>query len=184
MDEVVEVLEFRENKLLFLGVPMILTTRKFMATIQETMEEILGRRGAMALMERAAHKAAYEFALSQAKSFGLRGEKILRKYLSIASRRGWGRFDIKSIDLESGKCEVEIRNSYCEEFKRGTESKGYVWVGAIRGIMAYCLESMNKSMKLSGRETECIAKGDELCRVVVRPVDASTNEAKNQSFIE
>ena len=69
---------------------MILTTREFIALIQKTVEEVVGENAAAVIMYRAGFKAGYSFARAQSIEFNVKGGDVLRKYLEIASKRGWG----------------------------------------------------------------------------------------------
>ena len=72
LDEILKMLKLNgEGRLLLKNVPMILTTREFIALIQKCAEEILGLSGAATLMFRAGFQAAYNFAKAQAEIYNL-----------------------------------------------------------------------------------------------------------------
>ena len=90
LKELLDKLGLDDAGRLVLGdVPMIITTREFVALVQKVAEEVLGAGGAATLMYRVGSQVAYDFAKAQARIFGLKGFEILEKYLEIADVRGW-----------------------------------------------------------------------------------------------
>lgn len=169
--EVAELLSLDPSgRLLFKGkVPMILTTREFIALIQKTIEEVVGENAAAVIMYRAGFKAGYSFARTQSIEFGVRGVDILRKYLETASKRGWGEFTLQSYDI-SERIVVEVRGSYGEEWGNVGRRVCHIWRGALAGIAQYIADDMNLKIKMKGTEEKCVAEGSECCIITAEPV--------------
>ena len=158
-----------EGRLLFGSTPMILTPRFLFKHIQETLEELGGEGMTSAVMTRAGFKAGYGFAEAQAKLFGLRGAPVFKKYVRIASFRGWGKFEILEFDPEVPRARVRIYASYGEEQKGRGRAACYIWRGAIAGILQYIADSEGREVRVAGREEMCVAKGDPYCEIVAEP---------------
>jgi len=172
LKELLGKLSLDEQGRLVLGnVPMIITTREFVALVQKIAEEILGNMGAATLMYRVGFQAAYSFAEAQAKLFGLRGFEVLEKYLSIASVRGWwSGYEIVELSEEPLKAVVRLYNTIAEEWKGAGRTVCHLWRGGLAGIVKFVADAMGKKVNVRGVEKACIAKGDPYCEIVVEQV--------------
>lgn len=172
LQELLSQLRLDEAGRLVLGdVPMIITTREFVALVQKVAEEVLGDMGAATLMYRAGSQSAYDFAKAQARLFGLKGFEILEKYLTMAGVRGWwSRFEIVERSEEPLRVVVRFWNTIAEEWGNVGRPVCHLWRGCLAGILKYIAESMGKEVEIRVRETACIAKGDEYCEMVAEEV--------------
>ncbi|RLI13988.1 hypothetical protein DRO33_00185 [Candidatus Bathyarchaeota archaeon] len=172
LQELLSRLELDEQgRLILNGIPMIITTREFIALVQKIAEEVLGEMGAATLMYRAGFQAARSFAEAQARIFGLRGFDILDKYLEVASVRGWwSRYEVLERSEEPLRVRVRLYNTIAEEWGTAGRAVCHLWRGGLAGIVKFIAESMGKQVDVRGREVACIAKGDPYCEIVVEQV--------------
>jgi len=169
LKRVLSKLDLDEYGRLVLGdTPMVLTTRFFIAQIQKTAEEITGVNGAAALMYRAGFKGGYYFAERQAKLFGLKGFEILEKFISIASVRGWwSKYEIIEFNENPLRVVMRFYNTIAEEWGNVGRAVCHMWRGSLSAIMKYIMDSTGKQVKVVGKETKCMAKGDSYCEIII-----------------
>ncbi len=158
-----------DGRLVLDGYPMILTTRNYIAFIQQSVEEVLGVNAARTVMYRAGFKSGYMFAQHQSDIFKVKGGDILKKYLHDASLRGWGSFKIVSFDPDTPRAEVRIDASIAEEWKEAERSVCHSWRGGIAGILQFIADTSGLDVRIVAREPKCIAKGDPYCLIVGEP---------------
>ncbi|RLI31608.1 hypothetical protein DRO48_00250 [Candidatus Bathyarchaeota archaeon] len=161
-----------EGRLFVDGIPALILTRSFLALIQQTMEELIGERGAALIFYRAGFRGGYNLAKSL-KAYGLKPPAILQACLHTASLRGWGVFGVAELDLKKPKVDVVVRASPAEEMKGRNKPACHLICGFIAGIMQYLAEMCGKNVKIRGTEKKCIAKGDQYCEIVAEPPHAS-----------
>jgi len=158
-----------EGRLLLDDVPLILAPRYFIAQLQKTMEELAGERAAATMAYKAGFTSGYYFAEKQSKIFGVSGREILQTYLNIASRRGWGKFTIVEYDQEKLTAKITIQASIAEEWGNVGRPVCHMWRGGIAGILQYIADTTGKKIRIVGKETKCIAKGDPHCEIIAQP---------------
>ncbi len=163
--------EDKHGRLMLGDVPMIITTREFLALIQKVAEEVLGEMGAATLMFRAGSQSAYNFAEAQARLYGLKGFEILEKYLEMASVRGWwGKHEIVERSEEPLRVVVRFWNTIAEEWGNVGRAVCHMWRGGLAGILKYIAKSAGKEVEIRVQETACIAKGDPYCEMVAEAI--------------
>ncbi len=166
--ELLDKLRLDDAGRLVLGdVPMIITDREFIALIQKVAEEVLGEGGAATIMYRAGYISAYSFSEAHAKLFGISGFDILRKYLELASVRGWwSKHEIVELSEEPLRVVVRFWHTVAEEWGNVGRPVCHMWRGGLAGILRYVAESMDKKVEIRVRETACVAMGDPYCEMV------------------
>jgi predicted hydrocarbon binding protein len=115
-----------------------------------------------------------EFAASN-ENGGLR--EILESLLNSFTSYGWGRMEILSCDEENLEVSFRVYSSiYGEEYANYFKSEkmrsypacpyGY----AVEGVLSVFSERKGKPGTFFSNELKCIAKGDEYCEFVVKPL--------------
>lgn len=149
-------------------VPMILTTRDHMTQIQKSCEGILGKEKMMEVMYQSGFEGGYDFSTAIASMSELKGEQIFDEYLRIASVRGWGRFKMVKMDVDTGEFILQIQSSLAEEFQPGEGKVCHIWRGIFAGVVQTVLESLEKTGTLKSEETKCMADGDPYCEIQIK----------------
>ena len=94
----------------------------------------------------------------------------MEQYLGSMTCRGWGRFEIESLDPAAGRGIFSFHNSALALELGATGNAVCLWTaGAMAGAMQAILEAEGVDLKVVGREVECLSAGAGCCRIVVEP---------------
>lgn len=96
--------------------------------------------------------------------FNYSDEEIVAFMCKMGGEIGWGRFEVEEFDKEGKELVIVVRNSPFAEVY-GPSDRGVCHM--IRGVVAGMATGIFGG-EVSSEETLCRAKGDELCRFVVR----------------
>ncbi|HEU4689969.1 MAG TPA: DUF5943 domain-containing protein, partial [Vicinamibacterales bacterium] len=91
--------------------PMILVPRHFFLNNHLAIERALGEERYAELLFDAGHRSAYVWCEMEAKTHGLRGLEVFHHYMRRLSQRGWGQFQVQSVDAQTGHARVDVHNS-------------------------------------------------------------------------
>ena len=158
-----------DNHLLLEGVPMILTPRWFFVGIMKQVIEQAGPEIAQRIYYEAGFDGAYKWCNVQIGK-GLGGRSVMEQYLGSMTHRGWGRFEIVSLDETQGRGLFWFYESAMAlEYGRSGHG-GCTWVsGAVAGGVQAILNHAGSDLKVRGRETKCLSEGKPHCEFVVEP---------------
>jgi predicted hydrocarbon binding protein len=96
--------------------------------------------------------------------FNYTDEQIVAFMCKMGGEIGWGRFDVEKLDPDSHELIIAVRNSpFAQAY--GSSDKGVCHM--IRGVLAGLAAGIFGT-EVTSEETLCLAKGDELCRFVLR----------------
>ncbi len=96
--------------------------------------------------------------------FNYSDEQIVAFMCKMGGEIGWGKFEVEKLDTEGKELIVTVRDSaFAEAY--GPSDKAVCHM--IRGVMAGMAAGIFGT-EVSSEETACGAKGDELCRFVLR----------------
>lgn len=159
-----------ENRLVLDNVPMVLMPLWFFAGIMKRVEAEAGPGIVAKVYYDAGYDGAYRWSKVQIEN-GLKGSAVLEQYLNSMTNRGWGRFEIASLDEIGGRAIFRLYNSAMALEQGRTDAARCLWVpGAMAGSMQAILESSGSVLKVGGREVRCLSTGQPFCEVVVEPV--------------
>lgn len=96
--------------------------------------------------------------------FNYSDEEIVAFMCRMGGEIGWGRFEVEKFDKAGKELVIIVKNSpFAEAY--GTADEGVCHI--IRGVMAGMAAGIFGS-DVNSEETLCVAKGDALCRFVLR----------------
>ncbi len=96
--------------------------------------------------------------------FNYSDEEIVAFMCRMGGEIGWGKFEVEKFDIERKELVITVRNSpFAEAY--GPSDNGVCHM--IRGVMAGLSAGIFGS-EVRSEETLCRAKGDELCRFVLK----------------
>jgi len=161
-----------EQRLMLDSVPMVLMPRWFFVAIKRQVEELCDPETARQVYYRAGWEGATKWVQVQMDQAGLSGRAVLEQYMNSASLRGWGRLKITEYDEAAARVVVTLANSAVAE-ESGQTGRAVCdhLPGSIAGAFNAILERAGCPKKLTGREINCLAKGDDRCEFEVGPVD-------------
>ena len=167
-EDIAEALEFdkEEGVLSFQGVRYFLLRPETMVAFQKAAERELGER-ASDLMFRSGFAGGSASSRKYREVFGMSEEETARYMCDMGSSLGWGRFSL--VELDEGRLSVEVRNSV---FAQGYGSSAAPVCHFTRGVLAGLGETVLGG-DVEAVEELCLARGDGLCRFLVRKADLS-----------
>ena len=161
----------KKHRVLFGGVPMILTPRWFFVNVQKELEKAGGLKLAKEVYYRAGFESAYKFCQTLRKAERIAGNRTVRAYLDSMSLRGWGKFKILLLDEEKGKGIFRLyQSAFGEEYGSVGRMVCHCWPGAMAGAVQEIIDTHGLDLQVKGRESKCKAKGDSYCEFIVAPI--------------
>jgi predicted hydrocarbon binding protein len=161
-----------EQRLMLDSVPMVLMPRWFFVAIKRQVEELCAPETARQVYYRAGWEGATKWVQAQMDQAGLSGRDVLEQYMNSASLRGWGKLKVTEYDEDAARVVVTLANSaVAEEIGQTDRAVCDHLPGSIAGAFHAILQRAGRPKKLSGRETNCLAKGDDHCRFEVGPTE-------------
>lgn len=160
-----------DHRLMLDSVHMVLMPRWFFGAIMRCVQEAAGEAVARKVYYDAAYEGAYKWGQAQAEK-GLTGQEIMEQYLGSLSIRGWGGFEMLSMDLEKGRGVFRLKNSAtAQELGRPGSDTCYQMPGAVAGAFQLILDMAGSHLKVEGREVTCLSKDDPYCEYVVEAIE-------------
>ena len=106
--------------------------------------------------------------LSKAEALGLKTPQTMPEFVRVAveeTNMGFGRIQVDELNLESGLASVSISNSFeSEPIASSTKPACIFTLSYLEGIFS---QPIAKDVR--GKEIDCRAKGDKLCRFTLLP---------------
>ncbi|HDJ89980.1 MAG TPA: hypothetical protein ENG40_04730 [Thermoprotei archaeon] len=158
------------NRLLLSGVPVIIISRKFFAGLQKSIEEIFGVMGTKIAFHRVGYNFGYKFAEKQLRRKNLTSRDIVRALFRLSMQRGWGFFELISLDEEKMEARFRISRSYGEEYGNVGRDVCYIWQGIFMGVLQAIANFHGKNIRIRCNEEKCVGKGDPYCEFLLFPL--------------
>jgi len=141
---------------------MILVPRHFFLNNHLAIEGALGEQRYAELLFDAGHRSAYVWCEMEAKTHGFQGLEVFHHYMRRLSQRGWGQFEVRSVDAETGHARVHVRNSVFARGQRNAKAC-YMFRGWFCGSLEYVAALTGRKLKLTSDEVQCAAEGRAHC---------------------
>ncbi|HEV2120387.1 MAG TPA: V4R domain-containing protein [Candidatus Bathyarchaeia archaeon] len=106
--------------------------------------------------------------LSKAQALGLKTPQAMPEFVRVAveeTNMGFGKIQVDELNLESGQASVSIANSFESEPVASSPRPACIFtLSYLEGIFSQLI-----ARDVRGREVDCRAKGDKLCRFILLP---------------
>ncbi len=150
------------------GLPMLYVPRHFFVNNHLAVEAALGREVYGGSLYAAGYRSAYSWCEAEALTHGLSGMAVFHHYMKRLSQRGWGRFDGREIDPETGCGRVRLDHS-CFVLHPGSGALGkrcYMCAGWFPGALDWV--GRDRGWALTAEEVGCAGEGHDHCSFEVR----------------
>jgi len=167
--KIVKGLEYdeRRQQLYLSGNPGLITTVLTMNTLMDACVEVVGWEKACEILYRHGYLLCSQFVRQLRSTWGISGLDLLKRYLRFVNVRGWGLFEVVSVDKETGEAVIRGYQLWGSAYsrKKGVklESDSY-YAGAVAGMIKAAFDK-----DVTATETKCFAKGSEYCEFVAKP---------------
>lgn len=162
-----------EQRLMLDTIPMVLFPRWFFVSIKQQIEKQCNLDTARKIYYEAGWEGAVKWTKNHIETAGLSGRALLEQYMNSAGLRGWGKLTITEYDEQTSRVVVTLANSaVAEEMGHAGRTVCDHLPGSIAGaFQTILITSGAGTKKVVGRETRCLANGDDMCVFEVTPVD-------------
>lgn len=164
-NSILDNLEYSEDEgaITFKDVRYMFIRPDTVVDFQKAVEAELGDRTAKMMMA-GGYTGGSRSSQRYKEVFNYSDEEIVAFMCNMGREIGWGDFEVEEFDLQEGELVVIVRNSaFAEAY--GSADQGVCHM--IRGVMAGMAAGIFGT-EVHSEETHCRAKGDDLCRFVVR----------------
>lgn len=134
------------------GLPMVYVPVHFFLNNHHAVAEALGDTAYAQLLYDAGYASAWTWCASEAEVHHLSGEAVFRHYLDHLSKRGWGLFTIRDLDVERARAEIEVAHSVFQ-IDPEVPSRDYMFTGWFAGAMDQILAARGSSLRSVSRQT-------------------------------
>jgi predicted hydrocarbon binding protein len=164
-NSILDDLEYNEGSgtISFHGVRYMLIRPDTVVDFQKAVEEALGDEVAESMMA-GGYTGGSRSSKRYREVFGYSDEEIVSFMCNMGREIGWGNFEVEGFDKDGRELVVVVRNS---AFAEAYGSAGGGVCHMIRGVMAGMAAGIFGG-DVTSEETHCRAKGDDLCRFVIR----------------
>jgi predicted hydrocarbon binding protein len=147
----------------FKGVRYMLIRPDTVVDFQKAVEKALGDEVADSMMA-GGYTGGSRSSKRYKEVFGHGDDEIVSFMCNMGREIGWGDFEVETLDKDGRELVVVVRNS---AFAEAYGSAGEGVCHMIRGVMAGMAAGIFGT-DVTSEETHCRAKGDDLCRFVIR----------------
>lgn len=143
------------------GLPMVLVPQHLLVNNLEAVERQVGRDESAQWFRDAGRRSARRWCAHESARLGLSGAAIVRHYLDRLTRRGWGPFEIDTLDPARGELCVRVRHSALLPVPGSTRSVDracYLFEAWFEGALQY---TSGESEIVAIREIQCGINADE-----------------------
>ncbi len=161
---VLEALEFNEDRgaISFKGVRYLLIRPETLAEFQKALEERLGGE-AGELLYRGGFTGGCLSTKKYKETFGYGDEEIVQFMMSMGGQIGWGKFQVEEFNRKGKRLIVLVKSS---PFAMAYGDSAHSVCHITRGVMAGMAQTLF-GKAIAAAETQCLAKGDDLCRFLI-----------------
>jgi predicted hydrocarbon binding protein len=150
----------KNGRILFWNRRNIMIYNEFLEEILNLLTEPAGA----VILHRAGKAIGIKMAQDAENAVGERSEKTFERLLKFIEGAGYGKFYAR-IDWQRRRVEVVTENSAEAENLVSTNSHCYLLKGLLTGMVSYLFDN-----NVTCIESECLAKGDRLCRFIIRSI--------------
>ncbi len=152
-----------EGRIAFKGVPYMVIRPDTVVDFQKAVEADVGDKVAEMMMAGGYTGGALS-SRRYKEVFNYSHEEIVAFMCKMGGEIGWGKFEVEKLDVEGKELIVVVRNSpFAEAYGDADEGVCHM----IRGVMAGMAAGIFGT-EAESEETLCRAKGDEVCRFVLK----------------
>jgi predicted hydrocarbon binding protein len=164
-NSILDNLEYDESSgaITFKGVRYMLIRPDTVVDFQKAVEAELGGDVAEKMMA-GGYTGGSRSSKRYKEVFDYSDEEIVAFMCNMGREIGWGDFEVEKLDEAGKELVITVRNSaFAEAYGAADESVCHMIRGVLAGLAAGIFD-----IDVSSEETHCQAKGDDLCRFVIR----------------
>jgi len=159
--------------LIFKGVRYLLIRPETLVQFQKAVEAEVGAEYAGELLYAGGFTGGQLSGKRYQEAFGFTERQAVEFMCRMGGEIGWGRFEVKRLEIVDWRLEVEVHNSVFARAYRNQQSAISDQQSAvchlIRGVLGGLVAGLSDG-QVRARETQCLAQGDAHCRFEVEGI--------------
>lgn len=146
------------------GIPMILAPRHMIVNNLRATEDAVGHDRSAEMLHDAGYRSAQTWCRQQCEYHSLDETAVVHHYLDQLGRRGWGRFAIRSLDLERGEAEIVVTHSSLADADGAAQRPTcYLFRSWLEGALDLALAGAGRPTGFHVEEAACAGTGASSC---------------------
>jgi len=130
------------------ALPMLYVPRHFFVNNHIAIEQELGPERYAQILYQAGYKSAWHWCEEESRCHGISGVAVFEHYMKRLSQRGWGLFEIETIDLEQGTARICLRHSaFVYVYGKVQRKVDYMFTGWFAGAMDQILAAQGSRIR-------------------------------------
>jgi predicted hydrocarbon binding protein len=168
-NEILDNLNYEAGRLTFEDVRYMLIRPDTVVDFQKAVEEMIGQEKCAEAMMAGGYTGGSRSSKQYKEVFNYTDEEIVAFMCKMGGEIGWGRFSLMELDAANRHLIIEVEGSpFAEAYVRNQSSASQFPVcHMIRGVLAGMAAGIF-GRDVASEETECVAKGDPVCRFIIR----------------
>ena len=168
-NEILDNLKYETGRLTFKDVRYMLIRPDTVVDFQKAVEEMIGPEKCAEAMMAGGYTGGSRSSKRYKEVFNYTDQEIVAFMCRMGGEIGWGRFSLIELDGANKRLVIEVEGSpFAEAYVRDQPSASQFPVcHMIRGVLAGMAAGIFGGQVVS-EETACVAKGDPVCRFIIR----------------
>ncbi|MFQ6102004.1 MAG: V4R domain-containing protein [Anaerolineae bacterium] len=168
-NEIFDKLRVETGRLTFKDVRYMLIRPDTVVDFQKAVEALVGPERCAKAMMAGGYTGGSRSSKRYKEVFNYTDEEIVAFMCKMGGEIGWGRFSLVELDAASKRLAIEVEGSpFAEAYMRDQPTTSPLPVcHMIRGVLAGMAAGIFGG-DVASEETACVAKGDPVCRFVIR----------------
>ena len=166
-NEILDNLKIETGRLTFKDVRYMLIRPDTVVDFQKAVEAMVGPEQCAEAMMAGGYTGGSRSSKRYKEVFNYTDEEIVAFMCRMGGEIGWGKFGLIELDAAGKQLVIEVEGSPFAEAYARDEPSPFPVCHMIRGVLAGMAAGIFDG-DVASEETECAAKGDPVCRFVVR----------------
>jgi predicted hydrocarbon binding protein len=168
-NEILDNLKVETGRLTFRDVRYMLIRPDTVVDFQKSVEEMVGPERCAEAMMAGGYTGGSRSSKRYKEVFGYTDEEIVAFMCRMGGEIGWGKFGLIDLNATDKRLVIEVEDSPFAEAYGRDQPSSFPVCHMIRGVLAGMAAGIFGG-DVASEETECVAKGDSVCRFVVLSV--------------
>lgn len=167
-NEILDNLEYETGRLTFKEVRYMLIRPDTVVDLQKAVEGLVGPEKCAEALLAGGYSGGSRSSRRYQEAFNYSAQEVVAFMCRMGGAIGWGRFSLIELDATNKRLIMEVQDSpFAEAYVRDEPSTAQLPVcHMIRGVLAG-MAAVIFGGDVASEETECVAKGDRVCRFVI-----------------
>ncbi len=156
--------QLQRGAIYYAGRRLVIVEAEYLAGLQQKMEEIIGTDGTFAIIRDASLEGGRRIAKALVTMFkDLLPEELIKAFFKLLEFGGFGLSELKEFSLDPFKMTVTCENTYLAGTITGASEPRCLFFTMAVAFIEALLKEKGYDKEFTYEETQCVAKGDNIC---------------------